>query len=227
MSNQSLLKRSNTVQNILNDLRRDIILCRYKNHTQVTELGISKKYDCSRAAVRSAFIVLEKEGLIISKGNGTKEISCLSKEDIDNLYELREYLELTSINHFYNKKLTDLSLVFDVVNKFGNLENLNVEEVLELDAQFHTALIKISKNKALIQAWLNISDVIKEVFSMNMTESEEYRNWFLHSFRERHVELMSVLMSSPDKMYELLGNHIKDAHEISLKAVQKLENTKG
>ena len=225
MGNQSLLKRSNTVQNILNDLRRDIVLCKYKNHTQVTELGLSKEYNCSRAAVRSAFMVLEKEGLIVSKENGTKGISCLSKDDIDNLYELRGYLELTSIKHFYKKKSKDFSYVFDVVNQFSNIDNLNLEEILELDAEFHTALIKISKNKALIQAWLNISDVIREVFSMNTTESEEYKNSFLQSFRERHIELMTALIHSPEKMHTLLENHINDAHDISVKAVEKLENS--
>lgn len=213
--------RSNTISHVLHQLRRDIILYRYQNGEHVTEQQLSCKYECSRSAVRGACMVLEQEGLMVSKKNGTREISCLTKEDIDHLYELREFLELSAMRYVTAQKSPDLATLFLISSQFGS--STDAEQLLELDAQFHTALIKISKNKALTQAWLNIADVLREVFSMNMTESEDYRNWFVQTFRDRHMALLTELLHHPQGMEAALKQHIDDAHAISAKAVANLE----
>ena len=69
------LSRSGSVQHILRALRRDIIRYRYKDGQQIRELELADKYDASRAAVRGALMVLEKEGLIVTHKNGTRTVS--------------------------------------------------------------------------------------------------------------------------------------------------------
>ena len=219
MQNQSLFQRSTTVQNILKELRRDIMQHKFRNQTQVTELQLAGAYGCSRAAVRNALFVLEKEGLVVTRENGTRSISCFERGDIDNLYELRSYLELTAIKHIASHKENDFTAVLQVVNRFGGTDTLDVEEILELDMQFHTAIIKTSRNKAVLQAWLNISDVVRELFSLNMTESAEYKSRFRQTFRERHLELTAALLGDPEKLLVLMESHIQHAHEVSHKTM--------
>jgi len=61
---QSTMKRSSTVQAVLKQLRRDIVMEKLENHTPVTEVQFASEYGCSRAALRGALTVLEQEGLI-------------------------------------------------------------------------------------------------------------------------------------------------------------------
>lgn len=221
MDNIDILKRSDTTQNILNKLRRDIILFRFQNEQQIKEIELSERYECSRNSVRSALLVLEKEGLLVSHKNGTKTISCLTPQDVDNLYDLRRYIELTTIKQIFDNKTVDFSLIFETINCIRTSGN-DVESELDFDMLFHTAVIRTGKNKALIQSWANIASVLREIFSLCMTGADQYMKWFSETFKERHIELMGTLMSNKEKSLELFASHIDEAHEASLKAISKL-----
>ena len=94
---QGAMNRSATVQAVLKQLRRDIIMKNLKNDTAVTELQFSQDYGCSRAALRGALTVLEQEGLIRVMPNGTKRISTLSEDDINNLYYVKTQEEYETV----------------------------------------------------------------------------------------------------------------------------------
>ena len=223
MKNAAALDRSDTVQNVLKELRGDIILYRYRNGEQVKEVELCRKYGCSRTAVRNAFIILEKEGLIVARENGTKEVACLSSRDIDNIYDLRHHIEITSIKQFFAEKGADMSPVFEAINLIRALpDDASVGEILRLDTNFHAAIVHLSKNKALFQTWSNICMVMEELFTMNMSESNDYENWFVKTFAERHIDIMSKILLSEQSVIDLLTSHIEDARETSKKALKKL-----
>jgi len=70
---RSTMTRSATVQAVLTQLRRDIIMGKLEDGTPVKEITFAEKYTCSRAALRGALTVLEQEGLIKVFPNGTKK----------------------------------------------------------------------------------------------------------------------------------------------------------
>lgn len=150
------LSRSSSVQHILRALRRDIIRYRYKDGQQIRELELAAKYDASRAAVRCALMVLEKEGLIVTHKNGTRTVSCLSRADMDNYHDLRAYLETVAVEEVARGD-KNMEGIFEVVNKIRMLDERNThEEIQQLNSDFHGSIILASGNKAVIQAWSNI-----------------------------------------------------------------------
>ncbi len=222
MINQDM-ERQDTTKKVLAKMRRDIMLYNFKNGEQLKELEIAKKYSCSRASVRGAVVMLQKEGLVNIHKNGTKTVASLSKQDIDDIYELREYLELQAIKRIAKNKKRNFSGVFDVIN-FVYADTKNIQEQLDIDMAFHTAVIEASENRALVQAWNNIAAIVRELFSFNITESESYAKAYSRDFKEQHIGLMSALLGIDENSGEVLNLfqiHIRGAYNISARVLKK------
>ncbi|OJU15884.1 MAG: hypothetical protein BGN88_13445 [Clostridiales bacterium 43-6] len=216
-----MMLRSITSIPVISQLRKDIMMRKYADRTALKELTLAKTYQCSRAALRNAFFKLEKEGLITVGTNGTRYVSSLTEDDIFNLYDLRRYIELTAVKQHFSRKKKDLSGVLDSVNEIVNSQGKSLDEIIDIDSRFHRNVIGLSGNKAIDQAWDNISDVIQAVFHLNMTSSELYEIEFLDHFTERHLALFNALMTDEGDCIAKYQKHIEDAMNTSLKAIKK------
>ncbi|TBL69111.1 GntR family transcriptional regulator [Paenibacillus thalictri] len=223
----NILSRSNTTKEVLSRIRTDIILRVFKNGEPIRELALSEQYGVSRSAVRNALLVLEQESLIRTLDNGTKVVSCIEPEDIQNLYDLREHIELTSIKQLFSLPNKDFTPIMEVTSRIASSPGLDVTEILEIDAQFHRSIIVCCRNKALLQAWETMIGVMQSIFHLNMTQSREYEEWFLQSFYDRHTRLFTTLLGPPEESIRQFAQHIEDAREISAKAIaQVLKSSK-
>ncbi len=203
---QSTMNRSVTVQVVLKQLRRDIIFKNLKDETPITELQFAEKYGCSRAALRGALTVLEKEGLIRVMPNGTKRISSLSYDDINNLYEMRTYVECSAARHILDKDHMDISRLIKVMEVADDMD------FLECDSLFHEILVDISGNKVLKQVWGTIAPVIRELFMLNFSHSEKIKD----TLKERHLIISKMLLEKDEKVIDVLKNHITEARMLSV-----------
>ena len=204
---QSAIKRSSTVQAVLKQLRRDIIMKNIENDTQVTELQFAERYLCSRAALRGALSVLEREGLIRVMQNGTKRICYLTADDINNLYDLRTYIECTALKQSLAKGTVNVSGLMKILE-----EAERDDDFLDCDTSFHEVLVSMSNNKALMQMWKTLMPVTRELFSLNFSLSKDAKD----AFHTRHMLIIKMLFDKDEKVIELLETHINEARELSL-----------
>ncbi len=204
---QGTMKRSSTVQAVLQQLRRDIVMGNLENDTPVTELQFSSQYGCSRAALRGALTVLEQEGLIRVMSNGTKRICSLSAEDINHLYELRTYVECTAAKQILQKDVMDISRLLKVLE-----EGKRTNDFLDSDAMFHEALVAMSGNKALMQTWKTFVPVTRELFVLNFSLSEGMKE----SLEERHMLIAKLLLERDESAVQVLRSHIEEARQLSV-----------
>lgn len=203
---QNTMNRSNTVQAVLRELRRDIVMKNLEDDTPVTELQFADEYGCSRAALRGALTVLEQEGLIRVMPNGTKRISSLTTEDINNLYELRTYVECSAARRILDKDSMDISRLIKV------LEDAESMDFVDCDALFHETLVAMSGNKALMQTWNTFVPVTKELFVLNFSHSEDIKN----TLKERHQLIVKLLFEKDERVLGVLKGHIEEARELSV-----------
>ncbi len=208
---QGTMNRSGTVQAVLKQLRRDIVIKKLDNDTPVTELQFSEDYGCSRAALRGALTVLEHEGLIRVLPNGTKLISSLSIDDINNIYELRSYVECSAAEHILKKGIIDVSKLFKVLEDAKDNYDL-----AEYDALFHETLVSMSENKVLMQTWKTFMPVVKELFVLNFSHSEKLKD----SLEERHILIAKLLLEKDKKVIDVLKKHIEEARLLSVGEVK-------
>lgn len=204
---QGTMKRSGTVQAVLKQLRCDIVTKKLENHTPVTEIQLAYDYGCSRAALRGALTVLEQEGLIQVLPNGTKRICSLSVDDINNLYELRSYVECTAAEHILKKETMDVSRLIKVLE-----DAKKKSDVSDSDAMFHETIVSMSGNKALIQTWRTFMPVVRELLKLNLSYSERLRD----SLEERHMLIAKMLFDKDKNVIDILKKHIEEARLFSI-----------
>ena len=217
--------RNSTTQNILTRFRLDIILCKYEDNEPVREIALAERYGVSRAAVRNALFILEHEGMVISLPNGTKKLRRFSLNDLNDLYELRTYLENKAIEQIFNRPNRNFSMLLNAMNHLSLSVKENIDSILDADAAFHREAIAISENRSITQAWDMMSGIFNAIFHLNMTESPSYMEWYIETAEERHKRLLAALLTEEAKSKELFSGHIHDAMEVSVKALSGILNS--
>jgi len=125
-------------------------LSRLTEESLATQLGISK------SPVREALNRLEAEGLVCIEPRRGAYVRQFSAKEIHDLYELREILEVHSIDaaHVTPKLLNDLASSINRTKKF--LKEGNKLEHIEEDMRFHTMITAATGNEELCRVLENI-----------------------------------------------------------------------
>lgn len=221
------LGRSVPTQQLLIQLRTDILLHRYRTGDRLREVELAQRYGVSRTVIRGALLLLEREGLIQVQKNGTRLVTAPEARDIEDLYELRRYLESSAVSRLTAQKERNLLPILRVAQEIAGSEGRDVCELLALDAQFHRSVIEASGNRALLQAWDTIEGVMQAFFRLNMSESQAYQEWFVRTFRERHGALFAALLGEGEAARALFLEHIGEAARISARAAAKAAGEEG
>lgn len=78
------------------DLENDIMFGVYPPGSRITEDSVMARYDAKRHAVRSAFSMLETQGLLVRRPHRGVEVVELTPEEVDALYDVRIVLETSA-----------------------------------------------------------------------------------------------------------------------------------
>ena len=167
-----VMARSNTTQALLDRVRLDIILRRYEDGEPLRELDVAARYGASRAAVRNAMIVLEQEGLIRSFENGTKKIKLLTMDDIDDLYDLRSYIENKAIEQIFDRPNRDFSKLMEIINQLSAMQNSPESEILSLDTAFHREMV-VDRHRQLAAVLMISEEQSRKLYSSHIQEGRQ------------------------------------------------------
>jgi len=128
-----------------------------------SELELARRLGISRTPVREALLRLAAENLIVFRARKGMSINYFSKEDIENLFELREAIEERAVNKITGnlakeqiQKLREILLEQEECARNDYDEGL----FLEADKKFHLFLIEASGNRFMVQTYNNIRDYI-------------------------------------------------------------------
>lgn len=129
-----------------------------------SELGLARSFGISRTPVREALIRLAAENLIIFHPRKGVSVNYFSKEDIENLFELRQAIEETAVQKMAKNLSPDQ--IQSIQKTIGEQERClkekeyNENHFLEFDRKFHLFFIETSGNRFMIQTYNNIRDYI-------------------------------------------------------------------
>src|SRR5699024_986033 len=84
-------------QQVLEDLRKKIILDEIKGGEHLKEAELSNQLGVSRGPIREAIVQLEKEGLVQTLKNGRTKVIGFTIKDVDDLYYSRIIIETAAI----------------------------------------------------------------------------------------------------------------------------------
>ena len=195
-------------------IKSKILSREYLQGFQLKEVRVSKDIGLTRTPVREAFIRLEREGLLRIIPNKGAFVIELSAKEIEDLFEVREALEVMAIrlavrraNRDEISALRKMLLKTDQLYQRGIVKNYEDPEF-----DFHLELIKLSKNNKLISSWKLLAAQLSLV---RMTSSLTQKR-YLKALDEHHGMLKFIDSGNPNKAGNLLRSHLVKSKNILL-----------
>jgi GntR family transcriptional regulator, gluconate operon transcriptional repressor len=158
------LARSLYSGRIADQLREAIIDGSLPGGTPLVEMRLAEQLSVSRGPVRNALHALENEGLVRTRPNGRVESAGFSERDLDDLFVVRFQLESLAVRTGLEKRAD----VGPVEEAFAAIERegASTPHLVELDIDFHRALVGLGGSRFLLHAWLAIAPVIQAVITL-------------------------------------------------------------
>jgi DNA-binding GntR family transcriptional regulator len=193
-------------------LKSKILAREYLPGMQLKELQISKELGLTRTPVREAIIRLEREGLVRTVYNRGAFITVFSKKELDDLFEVREALEIKALYLATRRASRDDIDAIEAALKQRELliqKGVAVVDFRDAGLDFHLGIIKLSKNERLISTWQTMQSQLSLVRVTSTTIKSRYLTAF-----EEHKKILALVGSGDFKRAEkLLQKHLSFARD--------------
>lgn len=141
-------------ETVRDTLRTRIFEGHYAPGTRLVERDLAAEFSVSRLPVREALRMLRQEGLISDRGARGAEVSSLSPKDVEDLFDVRQSLEVLACRLAARRATAD-----DLAYLKGLLDNAEsflakgaVMEAHRSNSEFHDAITGIADNNFLKSA---------------------------------------------------------------------------
>ena len=212
-------------QKVLEQLRILIITGKLTPGTHLVEAQLSTTFDVSRGPVRDALNQLETEGLVESRRRGAFVVG-LTTKDIDELYSLREDMELMAIRETVrHDHSTEWHLAEDSLGQMRlAAEQGDYASFARADLNFHGSFYDIAGHRRLQKIWQQYEPTFAVLLTLTTAEDID----LLPSY-ESHVEIHNHMQhgdleqATVSLQEHLLGsrNRLVSAHARLTKEAQK------
>ena len=164
----SRLARSVHSGRVAAHLREAIIGGQLQAGTPLVEMRLAEQLGVSRGPVRNALQTLETEGLVRTLRNGRTESRGFDRDDLDDLFVVRFELESTAIQWGVARHadLTPVSEAFASIER----EGAATRHLVDLDVDYHRAVVEFSGSRFLVHAWLAVAPVIQAAIAIGNRE---------------------------------------------------------
>ncbi len=205
-------------EKVYNDLNSAILSGNFDPGERLTEEHLAKKMKVSRTPVREALHKLESEGLINLRKKRGFIVSRDSKEDVEEIFEIRAILEgyaLRTISEGISDEL--LERLNGFISKAEDaLERKRMNEVFHWNTQFHDALhAAVSERKRLQRLIVNMRRYVLRYRKDTLQHPDGARRTV-----EGHRKIVLALqLKDPDLCERVMREHIHEAREDALQSL--------
>ncbi|MDR6438677.1 DNA-binding GntR family transcriptional regulator [Paenarthrobacter nicotinovorans] len=158
----SAMPSQSTSITIANQLRERIVNGYFAPGQQINETLVSNQLRVSRGPLREALQRLSQEGLLVGKRNRGVSVVELSIQDVDEIYSVRKILELSAAEIIAaqskdRRQQVSIQLT-EIGTRLADTAAANDwDGVFKLDLEFHTTLVKESRNSRLLRAYTTLA----------------------------------------------------------------------
>lgn len=191
-------------------LRRAITSGELVPGQRLVEATLANQLGVSRAPLREAISVLERDGLISRLPRRGMVVSSLSRKDVVEIYGLRMALESWAIAKACEEASVEeiAGLEFIVDGMRDAIAHDDMKRLAEGDVAFHRALCGASRNERLVAVWnSNYSQI--QILS---TQSSADRKPYVREFPDRHLAIVRAVEGRKcDVAQRVILEHIQSA----------------
>lgn len=181
----------------------------YPPGTKIVEQNISEEFGVSRTPVREVLQQLAVLRLVKFHPNKGAEVVGLTCDDIEEMYEIRQALELLAVDSAVsNVKLQELSEIKSRVESLSM--NSKLEDIAIVDRDIHAYIAKCSGKPRL-------QEMLEQLFLLIIRHSvfpEEYR---VKQLKKEHLEIIDALyLRDADVVKKILTEHLEKSKAAAL-----------
>ncbi|HUJ90174.1 MAG TPA: GntR family transcriptional regulator [Syntrophorhabdales bacterium] len=221
---QATKKRKLLREHVYTGVKTAIIGGDFQPGKRLIEEKLAADMATSRTPVREAIQKLEKEGLIFRLPRGGFAVKQVTEEELEEILGLRSILEgyaaFLATSRITETELKQLDEI--ITKEDACLKNLNVDEFIRLDGEFHDVLYRAAKNARLYGLLNDLRDYMYR-----------YRVIILHYQRKLHLAvqdhkemLASIKAKSPRQVEKLVRKHVSRGKEIIKKKIKQGEQAR-
>lgn len=199
-------------------LKTAILTGRLNPGEKLTEEHLAKTIGVSRTPVREALHKLESEGLIKPRNKRGFSVSGDSREEVEDLFEIRSILEGYALR-LVSERISDslLKKLTGFVNKAEKaLKNKNIDEVFKWNTRFHDTLHSIVVEKRKLYRLM--VDIRKFVLRYRK-DTLRYPDGGKRTVHGHKKIIMALQLRDPDLCERVMREHIQEAKEDALQSL--------
>ncbi|MGM8215045.1 GntR family transcriptional regulator [Bacillaceae bacterium W0354] len=175
---------------------------------RLNEVELAEKLGVSRTPIRDALTLLQKEGWIV-KRNSKLFVAPVLKEEVKNLFFIREYLEALSLNQaMLNKDDEFVNQLEEINEKLTSDSNPN--KVVDYGQEFHDLILKQANNPILERILQEIEERIEFYRRLSVSKVEGRSKKAL----EEHKEIIAAIRNDNiQEAEEAMRKHIQNSYK--------------
>jgi DNA-binding GntR family transcriptional regulator len=186
----------------------------------ISELSLAAELGISRTPIREAIAQLAAEGILEQSPNRKAVVVKLVRQDIIELYELREALEVYAVGKAARQPVRQVdleklqSLTDAVLSLKEELEQSGKSELDEeqmhrfvaADLGFHTVLMRLATNARILKV-VNETRIMIRIFGIRR---QGHTGRLLEDIHHRHSEVVRAIADQdPERAMRAISEHIQ------------------
>ena len=206
---------------VYENLKLMIITGKLEPNRHLLEAELSEMMKISRAPIREALNILEKEGLVTIIPRKGAQVSSISKTEVENIWEIRSVLEPYAARNASQKcKEKELCEMEDKLKKILQ-EPYDFASYLNVDLELHELLYKHLDNKMLIEIIVMVRQNSLRIRNFAEGQSALTKD-IASSDTAEHLEIIKALKArDSERIAAAVYIHIMNSKQRIIQAVEK------
>lgn len=204
VSKPTVLPRMTVTDAAVIHLREEIVAGRLPSGELLPEAKVGLLLGVSRAPVREALVLLEREGLIKFDRRGTAQVCTFTHEDLREIALMRGALEPVAARLVCERRSDRVEREFQ-----DNLRALrrskSLSDVTRLDVEFHRLVMRHAGHRRLLAAWEALASQFLFVLMRCHGAIEGQRGQTQDRTYHAHTELFNAIKSGDGARAEALA----------------------
>lgn len=181
---------------------------------RVNEVEVSNLLNMSRGPIRESLRILNHEGLVTYVPRKGMFVTSLEKEDIQEIYDIRFYLEKNAVELGFHLMTPQTVTVLDeIVIEMEKESKANRKDRLaQLDYEFHEKIISLPKYQRLKNNWESYSALIELIFAEVFRLGSEK----VEDIPKAHRLLVNALKTGDKRLFikELMNHYLEGKEKL-------------
>jgi len=185
---------------------------------KITYVQLAERLKLSKTPIINALHRLEKEEFVYSISNRGFFIKEIKIEEFEELYKIREALELLAIEEAIKKQTPKNMKEIEtaMLNHRAYDQDVITRKRYALDAVFHLKIAEMSKNNSLIRM---IKQLLERIYFRHRIEGIPAKR-LKQSPREHQKLIQAIQSGSVMKAKRLMRQHLRNAKNAGQKSLQ-------